>query len=404
MTTLFRAAWVLPIVQPPRRDGWVLAEDGRIAASGAGEAPPADREVHLGHVAVLPGLVNAHTHIELSWLKARVPPALRMPDWIRTLMTLRREEHRDDPFAMAAAIGELRRFGTAVVGDITNTLASVHALGASPLSAHVFYEVLGFDAPDPAGKVHDAAGMARAASRSRLRASVVPHAPYSVSPVLFREVAALAARERWTISIHLGESPEEVQFLRTGEGPWRDLIQALGVWNPSWKPPGTGPVAYLDSFGLLGDKTLVVHAVQLDDAELRRVADRGATIVTCPRSNEWVGVGPPPVSRFFASGARVAVGTDSLASCPDLNLFSELRRMRLLAPDVPPSRLLHSATRAGAEALGFADDHGSIENARRADLVAVDVPEGTTDVEEYLCGGIRAEQVRWVSDEPGRRS
>lgn len=404
MTTLFRAAWVLPIVLPPRRDGWVLVEEGRIAATGGGDAPSADREVHLGHVAVLPGLVNAHTHIELSWLKARVAPAARMPDWIRALMALRREVHRDDPFAMAAAVGELRRSGTAVVGDITNTLASVHALGASPLSAHVFYEVLGFNAPDPVGKVSAAAEMVRAAGRARLRASVVPHAPYSVSPTLFREVAALAARERWTISVHLGESPEEVQFLRTGDGPWRDLIQTLGVWNPSWTPPGAGPVDYLDSFGLLGDKTLIVHAVQLDDGELRRVAERGATIVTCPRSNEWVGAGPPPISRFFASGARVAVGTDSLASCPDLNLFSELRRMRVLAPDVPPSRLLHSATRAGAEALGFADDHGSIERGRRADLVAIDVPEGTTDVEEYLCGGIRPQHVRWVPDEPGRRS
>jgi cytosine/adenosine deaminase-related metal-dependent hydrolase len=111
-----------------------------------------------------------------------------------------------------------------------------------------------------------------------------------------------------------------------------------------------------------------------------------------------VGVGPPPLSRFYASGARVAIGTDSLASCSDLNLFSELRRMRSMAPDVLPSRLLHSATRAGAEALGFADHHGSIEPGRRADLIAVDVPDGTADVEEYLCGGIRPEQVRWIAN------
>jgi cytosine/adenosine deaminase-related metal-dependent hydrolase len=106
---------------------------------------------------------------------------------------------------------------------------------------------------------------------------------------------------------------------------------------------------YLESFGLLSARTLVVHAVHLTDQELRRVADAGATIVTCPRSNRWVGVGDPPISRFYASGARIAIGTDSLASCPDLNLFAELARIRELVPDLPARQLLHSATQAGAE-------------------------------------------------------
>lgn len=397
MSTLYRASWVLPISMPPVRDGWVLVEDARIAAVGDGPAPGGRREVHLGARAVLPGLVNAHTHLELSWMRARLAPAARMPDWIRALMALRREVHRDDPLAMAAAVGEARRAGTSLVGDISNTLASIHALGASPLGGCLFYELLGFNHPDPARWVRDKAEQVHTATRPRVRASVVPHAPYSASPALFQAVASLASKERWRLSIHLGESADELEFLATGRGAFRDLLESLGVWTDAWEPPGTGPVAYVDSFGLLTERTLVVHGVQLTAEELRCVGEAGSTIVTCPRSNRWVGVGDPPISRFYASGARVAIGTDSLASCSDLNVFAELARIRELAPEIPARTLLHSATQAGADALGFGDEHGSILPGRRADLVAVEVPAGTMDVEEYLCSGIRPDAITWLS-------
>jgi cytosine/adenosine deaminase-related metal-dependent hydrolase len=396
VNTLYRARWILPITAPPIADGWVLVANGQIAAVGAGSAPAGAVEANVGARVVLPGLVNAHTHLELSWMRARVPPAARMPDWIRALMALRRDVHRDDPLAMAAAVAEARRAGTSLVGDISNTLASIHALAASPIGGCLFYEILGFNSEDPAGRVADKAEEVRAAARGRVRTSVVPHAPYSVSPSMLDAIAALAAREGWRISVHVGESPEELEFLQTGRGAWRELLESFGVWTDAWTPPGTGPVAYLDSHRLLSPRTLVVHAVQLTDEELRRVRETGATIVTCPRSNRWVGVGDPPIARFYASGARVAVGTDSLASCADLNLFSELARMHQLAPELSPRRLLHSATQAGADALGFGDEHGAIEPGRRADLIAVDVPAGTADVEEYLCSGIRPDAVRWL--------
>ncbi len=301
-------------------------------------------------------------------------------------MALRKDVHRDDPLAMAAGVAEARRFGTSLVGDISNTLASIHAISASPIGGCLFYELLGFNHPEPERRVAETAEQVRAATRGRVRTSVVPHAPYSVSQPMLRAIGELASRERWRVSIHLGESAEEIEFLKTGSGPWRQLLETLGVWTDQWKVPGTGPIEYLESFGLLTERTLVVHAVHLTDAELKRVADAGATIVTCPRSNRWVGVGDPPVARFYASGARVAIGTDSLASCPDLNLFAELASMRRLAPDVPASRLLHSATLAGAEALGFAGEQGAVVPGQRADLLAVPVPSGTTDVEEYLVG------------------
>jgi cytosine/adenosine deaminase-related metal-dependent hydrolase len=131
-------------------------------------------------------------------------------------------------------------------------------------------------------------------------------------------------------------------------------------------------------------------------ADLARLAARGATLVTCPRSNGHTGAGAPPLEDFYASGVRVAVGTDSLASAPDLNVFAELATMRALAPTLAATALLDSATRQGARALGFDADYGTIEPGKRARLIAVTIPYGIHDVEEYLVGGITPDQVRWI--------
>jgi 5-methylthioadenosine/S-adenosylhomocysteine deaminase len=136
--------------------------------------------------------------------------------------------------------------------------------------------------------------------------------------------------------------------------------------------------------------------VQLSDLELELLAARGATLVTCPRSNVHVGVGAPPVARFFKSGVRIALGTDSLASVQDLNLFAELAELHGLAPDVPSSDLLACATINGAVALGLGGEHGSIEAGKRTALVAVKTPAGTADVEQYLVSGITPDLVKWI--------
>jgi len=164
-----------------------------------------------------------------------------------------------------------------------------------------------------------------------------------------------------------------------------------------WTPPRTGPVEYLESLGVLDQRTLVVHGVQLQEAALARLAAIGCTLVTCPRSNQWVGVGVPPIERFYGSGVSVAIGTDSLASVDDLNLFEELKTMRWLAPSLHPRRLLESATRNGAEALGLGDQLGTIEVGKRAALISVDVPQSVNDVEEYLVSGVPEQRIRWVT-------
>ena len=194
--------------------------------------------------------------------------------------------------------------------------------------------------------------------------------------------------------MHVGESAEEVEFLRKGEGAWRGLLKSLDAWTDRWREPGTGPVDYLAAQGLVNERFLAVHCVQLTDRELETLASAGATVVTCPRSNRWVGAGLPPIDRFYRSGVRVAVGTDSLASVEDLNLFSELKLMRELAPSVPAREILASATKHGADALGFGDALGTLEPGKRASLIAVAVPDDVSDVEEYLLSGIASEQVQ----------
>ncbi len=388
----YRAAWVLPISRPPIRGGVVAVGEGRIvgveeSASGAVE--------DLGSVAILPGLVNAHTHLELSWMRNRVPPATSMPAWASSLIATRRLSGPDPTEPIVDAIDEAKASGTCLVGDITNSLASYAPLAESDLSATIFYELLGFSAPDPDGLVAAAMQRLKALPQcSRLRRAIAPHAPYSVSPALFRAIAQHANGE--AISVHLGESADEVEFLRDGRGAWRALLDTLGAWSSEWTVPSCDPVAYLDRLGMVGRNLLAVHGVQLTDAALMTLAGAGATLATCPRSNQWTGAGVPPIARFYESGVKVAVGTDSLASVRNLNLFEELAEMRRLAPSVPASALLRSATLVGAEALGFGGDFGSLDAGRQARLLAVRIPSATPDVEEYLLGGIQPGDLRWI--------
>jgi cytosine/adenosine deaminase-related metal-dependent hydrolase len=390
---IYRARWILPIDRPPMAGGWIEAEDGRIVRIG--EGPPPLPAQDLGDVALLPGLVNAHTHLELAWMNGRIPPAASMDEWIRSLLAVRRkgpdggaaEVHE----AMTRAAAAMRATGTVLVGDISNSLASPEVLIDAGIEGVVFHELLGFSEPDPAGAVRDAIHRVNALP-GPLRYAVVAHAPYSVSPALFREIAH--RQPDAVLSIHLGESHEEMEFLRSGTGPIRRMLETLGLWTGVWRAPACDPVQYVGDLGYLREGVLVVHGVHLSDDALDKVRRAGGVLVTCPRSNLWVGAGSPRLKHFFASGAPVAIGTDSLASVPTLNMFDELAEMRRLAPELSAGMLLDSATRRGAMALGFGRDYGTLAPSRRAALVAVDVPPMERDVEEYLVSGVAAGAIR----------
>ena len=329
-------------------------------------------------------------------MRGQVHPASSMPKWVERLLALRTVGH-EPAEPICEAIREARASGTALVGDVTNTLGAYEPLLESGMSAAVFRELLGFNVDDASAVIAAARAQLEALTPvARLRSSIVPHAPYSVAPALLREIARASEPDR-IVSIHLGESAEEVEFLRSGSGAWRTLLTDLRVWREGWVAPQCSPVDFIARHGLLNQRLLAVHCVQLQDDELRRLAVAGATVVTCPRSNVWTGAGPPPIARFYASGVRVGIGTDSLASVADLNMFAELAAVRQMAPSVPPRELLESATRSGAEALGFGSELGTIEAGKRAELIAVRVPADVDDVEEYLVGGVQPRDVRWLA-------
>jgi cytosine/adenosine deaminase-related metal-dependent hydrolase len=406
----YHAAWILPISEPPIRDGWVAVEGGRVVAYGAlgpaGRRGLADgaREVDLGDVVVLPGLVNAHTHLELSYLRDEVPPASEFVTWIRGVMAARRLRH--DPGgaeildAVDRALDEAVGYGTAVIGDVGNTLVTFGPLTRSPLAGVLFYELIRFNTSDPAGVVEEASRRLEAlVSTERMRTSLAAHAPYSVAPLVLRAIRKAVDRHPFApCSVHLSESEEEVEFIRSGRGPWRALLEEIGSWDPAWVPPGGTPVQFLDNSGFLGARVLAVHGVQMTADDLARLAVLGTTVVTCPRSNGHTGAGAPPIEDFYKSGVRVAVGTDSLASAPDLNVFAEVATMRALAPTVPAAALLESATLQGARALGFDADYGTIEPGKVARLLAIAIPDSRIDVEEYLVSGVQPDQIQWVEN------
>jgi cytosine/adenosine deaminase-related metal-dependent hydrolase len=188
-----------------------------------------------------------------------------------------------------------------------------------------------------------------------------------------------------------------MEFIRKGTGPLRQLLEELGVWRARWVPPACDPAEYLARLGYLRKGMLAVHATHLTTSGLEHLRDAGAIIVTCPRSNEWVGAGLPPVARYYGSGVPVAIGTDSLASVPTLNLFDELAELRRIAPEVSAASLLESATRIGARALGIDRDFGTLAVGKRAKVVSVTVPEGERDVEEYLVSGVPPSAVRLLA-------
>lgn len=399
----YTAEWVLPMIGEPMRRGSIVVADGRIDAV---EDAVVAGAIDLGAVAIMPALVNAHTHLELSYLRGRVPAAEKFLDWIRTIIATRRQyPDAADPrilSAARAAIDEARACGTGLVGDVSNTLVTAPLLRDASMPAQVFYELLRFNAPDAESMTLEARAKADVAALpdGDLRISLAPHAPYSVSPALFAAIRTdLDAHPGEVTSVHLGESPEEVEFIRRGTGPWRSLLDDLGLWTDAWVPPGTSPVAYLEQLGFLDRRVLAVHGVQFDGDDLDRLRARDMTVVSCPRSNQHVGVGPPPLEAFYAMDVNVAFGTDSLASAPDLNLFAELAEARRLAPRVRPRSLLESATRRGAMALGFGADYGTLEAGKRAKMIAVGIRSGVADVEEYLVSGIQPSDIRWLDQD-----
>lgn len=425
MIARVHARWIVPVVAPPIRDGWIDVDvsRGEIVGLGARESPPVAgsaeprQRIDFGEAVILPGLVNAHTHLELSHLAGRVPPAPDFVTWVRAMLGVRFGAPTTVGAvvdAAAHAIAGAEAAGTVAVGDIGNTDAAIGPLVASSLSGVHFREALGFRRADAQRITSEttlgamaAHGRLVEAGCTRLQASVAPHAPYSSSAPLIQALAHGQPRTWFSSeehppsprsSIHLAESSAELEFLAHGSGPFRSLLADLGAWDAEWTPPGVAPVAYLQQLGALHRDLLVVHGTQLTRPQLDVLAEVGATLVLCARSNAWVGAGVPPVGDAVAAGVRLAVGTDSLASVADLNLFAELAVLRSVAPEVPASTLLRAATWGGAQALGCRSLGYLGPGASIRALVRVP-PADVADMEEWLVAGAAdTSDLRWLDE------
>jgi cytosine/adenosine deaminase-related metal-dependent hydrolase len=354
---LLSAPWVLPIAAPPIRDGAVTVDErGRVLAVGRRAdlrgAAPEERARGV----LMPALLNAHTHLELCHLAGAVPGGDGLVPWTGRVMARPQAAPELVREAARAGVRALHAAGVAAVGDVGNSLAALAALGETPLRGLFFHEVLGSRATAPGGALADLARerAALAAWPDRITYVPAPHAPYSASSRLLREVFAAAAATGHPTTIHLAEDADEIALLLDGGGRWPAVLERLGVPLGS-RTPRQRPVAYLASLGAFAAPAppLLVHMVHAD-AEDRALARRhGASVVLCPRSNLHIGGRLPDVPALLADGIPLALGTDSLASSPSLSPWGEIAALAERFPALPPDTWLRAATAGGASALAL---------------------------------------------------
>jgi cytosine/adenosine deaminase-related metal-dependent hydrolase len=393
----YAAKHLLPVAASPIQNGAVVVHEGRIVAVGRRKdvvkAHPGVEVRDLGDAVIVPGLVNAHTHVELSFMNGEPPAGGSFMTWLKDLVARRPGVDAGAASAAAsAAIASMVARGTVAVGDIANGTWAAPLLAQSILRGLAFHEVFGFRAAETESILEAAAERLEAidahpdvrTARDRFTTVLTPHAAHTTSSFLLKALGGRAVASGEVLSIHVAESDEEAQLLRDGTGPFKDFLIERGTWDPEWKAPGQTPVEYLDRLGVLTPRTLAVHCVHLDHQDLTRLQARGVTVVTCPRSNQRLGVGKAPVPKLLASGIPVALGTDSLATSPDLDVFNELAHLRQEHPGLSPAAALRIATLNGARALGMAQDLGSIEVGKLAELAVVGLNDPSDDPGEAV--------------------
>ena len=365
-----RAGWVHPVTAPPIPDGAVLVdEQGLIAAVGPDTSVPRPTNaepLEFPDGALVPGLVNCHTHLELTHLAGQVDgQAEQFPEWIRRLRALK-DQSSAEAFRRGAEQGvrDCWAAGVTCVADTGSTgavMEALHALGGRGIA---YQEVFG---PDPAQCEASMAGLTAAVDRlgkfasDQIRLGVSPHAPYTVSEPLYRAVADFAHREKLPIAVHLAESREETELVRDGAGPFADALRARGI---AVEAHGLSPIQYLVQLAVVpSGNCLCIHCVQADHHDIERLRAEGAAVAHCPRSNRAHAHGTAPLADMRSAGVRVGLGTDSVVSTGDVNLWSDALTAGLSGEDA-----LRMLTLEGARALGLESAIGSLDVGKQADL------------------------------------
>lgn len=401
---LLHARYLLPTAGAPViEDGALLIAGGRITAVGSYSAlrASAAETIDYGDAVLLPPLVNAHCHLELSdfpqWARAcneTTAPA-SFVDWIRRLIRVRRTVGVDPvPASVTTGIQQLLSTGTGAVGDILTSPGALPPLLASPLYGRIFFETIGLEEERFAPALASAVESARSLTFP-LRGGLSPHSTYTVSACHLQR----AMNAGLPLAIHCAESAEESRFLREGRGAIADELYAAAGWPLPEHVPGLSPVAWLAAHGALSPQTLLIHGVQVDASDAARIATSGASVVLCPRSNAQLGVGTAPVGLYKAAGVPLALGTDSLASNDSLSLWDEIAFARSVYPELSPDELLSIATRGGAQALGLEPEMGQLvpgSGAHLQVLTAAKLPPAA-ELAEWLCHAEHRVTALWLA-------
>lgn len=378
------ARYVFPVEGPPIADGRLGIEKGRIVwvTSGADRAADLD----LGNVAITPGFVNAHTHLELSPLE---PPAGSAPavenevHWLRRVVDQRRSGSEESLRAAASRnVAASVAAGTCLVADTTTAGQSWDAIAAAPLRGVVFCELIGIRRERGLQTCADtwnwlATIRADQQVAASARTGLSPHAPYSTSGWLYHR----AAESGMPLSTHLAEMPEELELLRTRNGPLREFLESLGAWDSDWDPIGPRPADYVRRGKLRDADWLIAHGTYLDPADFWQFRPEAApsgqrvAIAFCPRTHARFGHAPHPYRTLLERGVVVCLGTDSLASSPTLSILDEVRFLRRRDPTLSGPLLLSMATLFGAWALRAETTTGSLRPGKSADFAVIALPD-----------------------------
>jgi cytosine/adenosine deaminase-related metal-dependent hydrolase len=395
-TRRLAAQWLIPVQGPPIEHGALLIDsNGRMLAVGPDAGVPRPDDIpaeKFDDAVILPGLINTHTHLELTGFEEGVPER-EFTAWIRRLRELKTTRSSAEYVAAARrGLASCYACGVTTVADTGDSGAVIEALAEAGGSGIAYQEVFG---PHPGQADESLLGLQarvdelRPLASDRVSIGVSPHAPYTVSGQLFRAVSDWARLEHLPVAVHVAESRAESELLLQGAGPFAEAWRARRIPLPS--PGGRTPIRWLAEHGVLSEQTLCIHAVQLDRRDVGQLADSGAAVAHCPLSNRAHGHGDAPLEGLLESGIRVGLGTDSVVSVGRLDLLAEAREAGGLAPSLDADDLIELCTLSGARALGLDSHTGSLLPGKWADCAVVRIPANTggTPAERVLASGPR---------------
>jgi aminodeoxyfutalosine deaminase len=342
-------------------------------------AVPGVEVIDWGSALIMPGLINAHAHLELTAFKNQLTRFHSFTDWISQLMDRRRLWTKEDFLnsireGAEAAVSS----GTTLVGDVTASGFGWEAAIGGKIRRVIFEEAVALS-PD---KVDETVSrvesqLDQSPHDPLLIHGISPHAPYSVSPELFRRLAEISRSAGLLLATHVAETKSEIQFLQKGTGEFRDFLNALGVLPLTWTPPQLRSIPYLDSLGILGPSCILIHCNYLEPESMNRILNTRSSVVYCPRSHDFFGHEKHPIRQLLDFGINVGLGTDSLASNASLSMLDEMRYLFKTRKDIKSEEILRTATLNGSAALNFGGVLGRLRRGYWADLAILELPENT---------------------------